>query len=284
MGLYDRDYTQADFQSQQHYAPQMRLNFPRLTPVVKWFLIANITIYVLSVLTPLGVYIYDWFQIDTTSTIRFFQFWRLISYQFLHDPGNIFHIVFNMIGLYFLGPTLERHWGSKKFLIFYLGCGIAGGLFYMLLVAVGFLSNSVMIGASGSILGMLAACAILFPQFVVFFFIFPVPIRIAAVVLTFVYFFIVITGGENAGGHACHLAGMAAGAAYVLSGPWRSKFKHKMTAGQRWEKKMAEQRNLQIELDRILDKVHKSGIHSLTSKEKRTLRKATKAEQMRNRF
>jgi len=238
----------------------------------------------LSVLTPLGVYIYDWFQLDTTSTGRFFQLWRLISYQFLHSPNYILHIVFNMVGLYFLGPTLERHWGSKKFLIFYLGCGIAGGLFYMLLVAVGFLSNSPMVGASGAILGMLAACAILFPQFVVFFFIFPVPIRIATVVLTFVYFLIVITRGDNAGGNACHLAGMAAGAAYVLSGPWRSKFKIRKTAGQRWEKKMTEQRNLRIELDRILDKVHKSGIHGLTSKEKRILRKATKAEQMRNRF
>jgi len=284
MGLYDREYTQADFQSRRHYGPQMRLNFPKLTPVVKWLLIANITIYVLSVLTPLGKYIYDWFQIDTASTGRFFQLWRLISYQFLHSSNYIFHIVFNMVGLYFLGPTLERHWGSKKFLIFYLGCGIAGGLFYMLLVAVGFLPNNPMVGASGSILGMLAACAILFPQFVVFFFIFPVPIRIATVVLTFVYFLIVITRGDNAGGNACHLAGMAAGAGYVLSGPWRSKLNIKKTAGQRWEKKMTEKRNLQIELDRILDKVHRSGIHSLTSKEKRTLRKATKAEQMRNRF
>ena len=284
MGLYDRDYTQADFKSQDHYSPHMRLNFPRLTPVVKWFLIANITIYVVSVLTPLGAYIYEWFQIDTTSTARFFQLWRLIGYQFLHSPYIIFHIVLNMIGLYFLGPTLERYWGSKKFLTFYLGCGVAGGLFYMLLVAVGFLPSGVLVGASGAILGMLVACAILFPQFVVFFFIFPVPIRIAAVVLTFVYFFIVITGGENAGGNACHLAGMAAGAAYVLSGPWRSKFKNKMTAGQKWEKKLAEQKNLQIEVDRILDKVHKSGIHSLTSKEKRTLKKATKAEQMRNKY
>jgi len=283
MGLYDRDYTQADFQSQYHYSPQMRVSLPRLTLIVKWLLIANIVIYVVSVLTPLGPFIYEWFQIDTTSTGRFFQLWRLISYQFLHDPNNVVHILYNMIGLYFLGSTLERHWGSKKFLIFYLGCGVAGGLFYMLLVAVGFLSASEMIGASGAILGMLAACAILFPQFVVFFFIFPVPIRIAAVILTIVYFFIFITGGENAGGHACHLAGMAAGAAYVLSGSWLAKFKTRFSAG-RGEKKMAERRNLQVELDRILDKVHKSGIHSLTSKEKRTLKQATKAEQMRNRL
>lgn len=154
----------------------------------------------------------------------------------------------------------------------------------MFLAAVGFLPNGQMIGASGAILGMLAACAILFPKFVVFLLIFPVPIRIAAIVLTFIYFIIVIKGGENAGGHACHLAGMAAGAAYVMSGNWRNIIKTKMTAGKRWEKKINQQRNLQIELDRILEKVHKNGIHSLTSKEKKTLKQATKAEQMRNKY
>lgn len=283
MGLYDRDYTQADFQSQYRNMPQMRMSFPKLTPVVKWLLIANISIYVVSVLTSLGPFIYDWFRLDTTSIGRALQIWRLISYQFLHDPRLIFHIIFNMLGLYFLGPTLERHWGSKRFLIFYLGCGVAGGLFYMLLVGIGFLPPRPMLGASGAILGLLAACAILFPQFVVIFFIFPVPIRLAVVILTVAYFFFVVTGSENAGGHACHLAGMAAGAAYVLSGSWRNKFKTKFQSGQ-WEKKIAEQRNLQIELDRILDKVHSSGIHSLTSWEKKILKKATKAEQMRNRL
>jgi len=283
MGLYDRDYTQADFRTHYGNMPQMRMNFPKLTPVVKWLLIANITMYVIS-LTSLGSYIYAWFQLDTTSFGRAMQIWRLISYQFMHSPYNIFHIIINMIGLYFLGPTLERYWGSKRFLIFYLGCGVAGGLFYMFLVAIGFLPHGQMVGASGAILGMLAACAILFPHFVVILVIFPVPIRLAAAIFTVAYIFLVVTGSENAGGHACHLAGMAAGAAYVMSGTWRNKIKAKMTAGHRWEKKIAEQRNLQIDLDRILDKVHKEGIHSLTSHEKKTLKQATRAEQMRNRF
>jgi membrane associated rhomboid family serine protease len=211
------------------------------------------------------------------------QLWRLITYQFLHSPNIFWHIFLNMIGLFFLGPTLERHWGSKRFLPFYLGCGVAGALFYMLLVGVGFLPPIPMVGASGAILGMLAACAILFPQFIVFIFIFPVPIRIAAVGFTAIYFLIVITRGENAGGHAAHLAGMAAGAAYVFSQSWREKFKFKLRSG-RWEKHMAAQRNLQFEVDRILHKVSQSGIQSLSSKEKKILKEATKAEQMRNRF
>src|SRR3989304_2341762 len=122
MGLYDRDYTQADYNSQFRYAPQMRIGFPKVTPVVKWLLIINIAVFLSSIIIPpLGNFIYEWFQLDATSLPRAFQLWRLISYQFLHDPNFIWHIFFNMLGLFFLGPTLERHWGSKRFLPFYLG-------------------------------------------------------------------------------------------------------------------------------------------------------------------
>jgi len=287
MGLYDRDYTQADFHSEQsryRYAPQMRMSFPKITPVVKWLLIINISVFLAAItIRPLGIFIYSWFQLDATSLGRALQPWRLITYQFLHDPGFVWHIFFNMLGLFFLGPTLERHWGSRKFLPFYLGCGVAGALFYYFLVAVRFLPSGQMVGASGSILGMLAACAILFPHFVVFILLFPVPIRIAAIGLTAVYLVAILTKGANAGGDAAHLAGMAAGAGYVFSQPWRDKFKFKLHAGN-WEKRMAEQRKLQFEVDRILAKVHNSGIQSLSPREKKILKQATKAEQMRNRF
>ena len=71
---------------------------------------------------------------------------------------------------------------------------------------------------------------------------------------------------------------MAAGAIYVFSQGWRTKFKLK-TRSDLWEKKMAARRSLQDELDRILQKVHESGIHSLTPKESKTLKEATEAEQ-----
>ncbi|GAI84252.1 unnamed protein product [marine sediment metagenome] len=78
-----------------------------------------------------------------------------------------------------------------------------------------------------------------------------------------------------------HLTGMVAAAVYVLSQSWRAKFKLKIQSG-RWEKKITAQHSLQAELDRILQKVHDSGIQSLTPKEKKLLRQATEAEQMRN--
>ena len=284
MGLYDRDYTQEGYQQQFRHAPQMRFSWPKITPVVKWLLIINISVFLLGIaIRPLGAFMYSWFQLDATSLPRALQIWRVITYQFLHSPVSLVHIFFNMIGLYFLGPTLERHWGSRRFLPFYLGCGAAGAIFYYFLVLVKFLPAGEMVGASGAILGLLAACAILFPHFVVFIVVFPVPIRVAAIAFTGFYIVALLTKAVNAGGDAAHLAGMATGAAYVFSKSWRDQFTTKLRAG-RWKKKVTVERDLNIELDRILEKVHKSGLQSLTSKEKKILKEATRAEQTRSRF
>jgi membrane associated rhomboid family serine protease len=280
MGLYDRDYTQEHFRTSGSMPP-VRFGFSPVTPAVKWLLIINIGIYMVMALSPaLAAQIAYLFAVDSTSFIKGLQLWRLVSYQFLH--ASFMHILFNMLGVFFLGPTLERNWGTKKFIMFYLGCGVAGGLFYLFLVVTGFLVGGLMVGASGAVLGMLAACAILFPHFVVILFVFPLPIRTAAIILTLMYLATLISGGENAGGDAAHLAGMAAGAIYVLWQPWLEKIREKNRAG-RWESDIARQRVLEMEVDRILRKVHESGIQSLTRQEKKVLEKATKAEQSRNR-
>ena len=276
MGLYDRDYTQADFQSRFGRAGQMRMRFPSLTPMVKWLLLINVVVYFVQIMGGDRLLV-NWFSVYPGLSL---QIWRFVTYQFLH--GNLMHIVVNMLGLFFLGPTVERHWGSKKFLGFYIGCGVIGGLCYPILVSVGLLNVVVpLIGASGAILGMLAACAILFPHFVVFFIVFPVPIRVATIICIFIATAIIVSKGANAGGQAAHLGGMAAGAIYVFLQSRRIRFRPKTRSG-RWERKMADQQNLQAELDRILQKVHDNGINRLTRKEKKTLREATKAEQMRN--
>jgi len=280
MGLYDRDYTQANFRSEFNNAPQMRMTFPQITPVVKWLLIINFTVFFAQILGADRVLV-EWFSLYPVSLAAAIQLWRLITYQFLHS--GMPHIFFNMLGLFFLGPTLERYWSSKRFLIFYLSCGAAGGLFYLFLVVTGFLPALPMVGASGAILGMLAACAILFPHFVVFIFVFPVPIRVAAIAFTAFYLITLITKGANAGGDAAHLAGMAAGAIYVFSQSWRAKLRLKIQS-RRLQKKIAAERNLQMELDRILQKVHDSGIHNLTPKEKKILEQATEAEQRRSKL
>ena len=103
------------------------------------------------------------------------------------------------------------------------------------------------------------------------------PIRVAAVILTFLYVINLLTLGPNAGGDAAHLAGMAAGAFYVVSRPWRYRLKMKTRASS-WKKQKDDIRDLHVEVDRILAKVHNQGIHSLTSREKRILKEATRTQ------
>jgi len=277
MGLYDRDYTQSEFRKQRFGLGQMRFSFPRVTPVVKWLLIVNFAVFALSLIGPLGEFLENWFAVDPQSWTRVLQAWRLVTYQFLHSRTDILHIAVNMLGLYMLGTSLERSWGGRKFLSFYLACGAAGGVVYPLLARAGFLSPGPMVGASGAVLGLVSACAILFPHFMLVLAIFPIPIRVMAVLIAVRSFLIVVMNGYNAGGEAAHFAGMAAGAAYVLLSPRWDKFSMKVRAGS-WEKKLEDGRKLQVEVDRILAKVHRSGLHSLTGAEKRTLKRATQEE------
>lgn len=280
MGLYDRNYAREGFSS-SYGRPSMRMLFPSLTPIVIRLLIANGIIFLLQSAKPMDNFLTEWFAVYPASIFKILQVWRFIGYQFLH--GSVTHILFNMLGLFFLGPTLERHWGGKRFLIFYLSCGVAGGFFYTLLAVLKILPVGTMIGASGAILGMLAACAILFPRFVVFIFVFPVPIRIAAAIFTFLYIVNLLKGGPNAGGDSAHLAGMAAGAAYVLWQPWFDGFAYRQQR-KKSEMNLRQQQSLQAEVDRILDKVNDSGIRSLTRREKKILEHATQQEQARSKM
>ncbi len=277
MGLYDRDYTQPGARRQHYNLPQLRFNLPKITSAVKWLLIANVAVFLLGLFTPMAAFFQTWLELKATSWTTVMQPWRLLTYQFLH--ADSFHIFGNMLGLYFLGPSLERFWGSRRFVLFYLLCGMAGGLTYILLVSVGWLGAGSLVGASGAVLGVLAACAVLFPHFTLVFFVFPVAIRLLAVGLALVYLVNVLVGigRGGAGGDAAHLGGMVAGLAYVLAQPVWDRFALKMRSGS-WEKRLEEGRRLQIEVDRILVKVHRSGLHSLTRREKTTLKRATREE------
>jgi membrane associated rhomboid family serine protease len=281
MGLYDRDYTQPESRRRYHDLSQMRFNLPQVTPAVKWLLIINIVVFALSLVPSVGVFLASWLAIDTTTWASVCQPWRLLTYQFLHKDA--WHIFMNMIGLFLIAPPLERSWGSRRFVLFYLGCGAVGALTYITLAMVGWLGVGLMVGASGAVLGVVAACAVLFPHFSLIVFVFPVPIRIVAVGLMLVYLVNVLTayGHGGAGGDAAHLGGMATGLVYVLLHPAWDRLTLKVRSGS-WEKKMEESRQLQLEVDRILAKVHHAGLHSLTRREKATLKRATQEEVRRH--
>ena len=281
MGLYDRDYTQPESRRRSYDLSQVRFNLPQMTPAVKWLLIANVAVFLAGLIPQVGVFLERWGAVNSTSWATTLQPWRILTYQFLHSRVNMLHIFMNMLGLYMLGPALERYWGSRRFMQFYFLCGASGGIAYLVLSRIGLVGAGTLIGASGAIFGLMAAAAILLPHFICVLLIFPVPIRVVAVLLALLSFFVVITGGANAGAEATHFTGMAVGAAYVLVHPRWDRFILKMRSGS-WEKRIEEGRRLQIEVDRILAKVHRSGLHSLTRSEKATLKRATQEELRRH--
>ncbi len=204
------------------------------------------------------------------------QIWRLLTFQFLH--GGLLHLLFNMVCLYFFGTALERAWGSKKFLTFYLISGAVGGLVYVGISLLGYFQG-ILIGASGGILGVMAACAILFPQMKVILFPIPIqiPIRVLIFFFTIIYILNVLRQGPNAGGDLCHLGGMATAFVWILANPYLSKWKLKQLEGA-YQRKLENQQQVQYEVDRILAKVHDQGIQSLTRKEKQILQEATEQQ------
>lgn len=249
--------------------------------MVMRLLIINVAVFLASVfIRPLGAFIYQWCQLDASSLPRALQLWRLVTYQFLHDPSGILHILFNMFVLFMFGRILEPYLGPRKFLIFYLACGAVGGLFYLILTALRFLPALPMVGASGAILGVIGACAVLFPQIkmIIFPIFIPISIRIAAIGFAAFYAVMILTKGPNAGGEAAHLAGMATGALYAAWPNIRTRFnlRPRITP---WQKNIHDEQRLSEQVDRILEKVYDQGISSLTRKEKRILKKATQLHQ-----
>ena len=274
MGIYDRDYGRDNYDGGRG----IRFMLPAITPAVKIILIINIAVFLPCFLIPsLEKTVFELFSVFPANTFMSFQIWRLVTYQFLHY--GVSHILINMLILYFLGPMLEKMWGSKKFVKFYLFCGACGGVLYTLLVMLEYMEPIPLVGASGAIYGTLAAIAVLYPNMKIYFmFFFPLSMKAAATILVIISFLGAMRGC-NRGGEAAHLAGLIAGGAYILWPRWQQTKRNRRPERIQWESKINQQRTFQADIDRILDKVHREGISSLTRKEKKMLREATKREQ-----
>ena len=274
MSWYDRDYYREKPSGYGHQG--LSFGFPPPTRYVKYLLIINIAVFIMQAIFRGQIEpkfaLLDFRDIDISVV------WRIITYQFLH--GGTFHLLFNMLGLYFFGPPIERIWGSKKFLIFYLGCGVVGGIAYIILSALTG-TSAFLIGASGAVLGLLAACAVLFPQMIIILLFFPVPIRFAALLLAGIYALNVISTGNLA--DACHFGGMAAGALYAYYKPFLSSFSQQRYFARK-EQLFEQEREDQEIIDKILEKVHRNGINSLSWRERRTLKQITERQRQRDKM
>ena len=170
---------------------------------------ANVAVLILMYLTPLGSLIYG-LGVMKVPSVMDGQVWRMFTATYMHAGG--WHIFANMLGLYFLGPALEEMWGGKKFFIVYTVCGLAGFVLLIPASMIGFMNPAIpALGASGCVLGLLGAMAVLRPNDIIILTIFPMRIKTAAIVLTEWYVFNVISQGQNYGGDLCHLAGLDIG-------------------------------------------------------------------------
>lgn len=278
MGLYDRDYIRESWET----GGTLRLGetFRRMS-MVKWLLVMNFAVFVLCISPTLSNFFFEWGAVWPETLLRSVQVWRLIAYQFLH--WDAMHFLFNMIVLYFFGPILEHQWGSRTFLRFYLLSGAAGGVVYTLLVLLHILPAGPMAGASGALNAVLMAVAILYPKMLVFIYGL-IPVRIGFLVgIMLILSLMRFATGQNAGGEAAHLTGLAAGAVYVLYKPWFTKIRLTRKK-QNWQRRIEKEREFEAEVDRILEKVNREGIHSLTRKERQILQEATRREQAAQRF
>jgi membrane associated rhomboid family serine protease len=253
----------------------------RISPYVKGLIIANVAVFVMQMLPVVGDVVTAMGSLYPNATFLHWQLWRLASYMFLHSPDMIFHILFNMLALWWFGAELEDIWGGPKFLVFYFVCGIGAGLFsatYLLI------SPYVHImGASGAVLGILTAYAIYYPTRQVLLF-FIIPMKIRTIVIGYAVFSVLFSlrGGDNVA-HLTHLGGIIVAWAYlklfpmaqVAFGKWlysiELKKRKAAAAKEANRKKHFEQR-----IDPILDKISKTGMQSLTPAEMKILKNASK--------
>ena len=233
------------------------------------------------------------------------ELWRFVTFQFLHDTSTLNHILFNMLTLYFFGGMVENYLGRKRYVAFYLLCGVSGALMYLLLNGLatagqsafgpgfrlpGLLFNdptTPLVGASAGVFGVIMAAAFLAPNARVLLF-FVIPMRLATLAYGLLAFALlaVVFGWTNAGGEAAHIGGALAGFWLVrnpghLHGFFDFLGQYDPTsrvARARVAVRRGTASGDAAEVNRILDKISARGLHSLTEAEKRTLREASRKQ------
>ena len=216
--------------------------FRVLPPVVKHLLIINVLMFLATVTM-------SRFKIDLNGILGLhffkatdFRPYQLITYMFMH--GNFEHLFFNMFALWMFGNTLENIWGSQRFLLFYMVCGIGAGLCQELVQYIQFATSLAQyesvnlgggriitmanylnmmntVGASGAIYGLLLAFGMMFPNSMIYLYFF-VPIKAKWFVIGYAVVELIsgFVGGGNVA-HFAHLGGMLFGLLLILH--WKKK-------------------------------------------------------------
>jgi membrane associated rhomboid family serine protease len=248
---------------------------------LRFLLIATGIAWVVELLPGVGGLFLQLGELTPFKAVAHLQIWRFVSYLFLHDPHSPMHLLFNMLALWMFGIELEELWGTKRFVTFYFLSGVGSGLFSVLSW------YSPIIGASGAILALLTVYACYFPdRTILLFFIFPVPVRFAVLIIGVISLWGAWTGASGIA-YLTHLGGIAVGFLYYkyysAVTQWRlhraePSIKNKPTILEfrRKDNRSDASTSDEEEIDRILDKISRQGMDSLTEKERNKLLDASK--------
>ncbi len=234
-------------------------------------------------------YTFDYLALPSYFPKLFVRFWTPITYQFMH--ASIMHILLNMLWLFWMGRIFEEFLGVKRIVGLYLLGGLFGAAFFVIsynifpyftsrqLNIVGFA-----VGASASVTAIIVASATIVPNYTIMLFGI-ISVRLKWLALFYIAISVLGVTGPNAGGQIAHLGGALFGFIYVkqlqkgndwitsIAGLFKKRSKLKVVANNK--DKNAATKPRQEDVDRILDKISKSGYENLTKQEKEILFRAS---------
>jgi membrane associated rhomboid family serine protease len=193
-----------------------------VTRTVKMLIIINVAVFTLQFFSELAGtrFLVSYFGLIPSRVTHDWMIWQLVTYMFLH--GGVFHIFFNMLTLFMFGNDLERYWGTRRFLNYYMVTGIGAGVCSWL---VSMNNQSVIIGASGAIYGLLLAYGLLYPNRIVYLnFLLPVKIKWLVIIMGAMAFFSSLSSAESGVAHIAHLGGMLVGFVFLKGKDWYGQY------------------------------------------------------------
>jgi membrane associated rhomboid family serine protease len=239
----------------------------------------------------------EWLDLDSRKVLRG-QVWRVVTYAFCHDRLGVWHILFNMLFLFWFGVTLESMYGPREFLLFYLVAAAISGLATVGL-SVWTSSYAATVGASGAVMAVLMVYAIHYPRNTIrVFWFFPVEVR--WIVLIYIIWdlhplLLALAGDRLYTGvaHAAHLGGLAFGFVYWKFGLNLERWVNRLPqprgrqfangGNRRRSPQRSPDRTLDQQVDEVLRKISESGEASLTDRERRLLASASERYKERRR-
>lgn len=189
----------------------------RISPVNKALILVNVAIFGLQYL--LGGTVELLFALWPPQT-QAFHVWQLLTYGFLH--GSFTHLFFNMFALFMFGSDIERLFGTKRYLTYYLFCVVGAALMHLIVMTASNLPPAPLVGASGGVFGLLLAFGMAYPKRMIMLLFPPIPMPAWLFVTLYglLELYLGITQTASGIAHFAHLGGMATG--FVMIRYWQA--------------------------------------------------------------